>query len=348
MGRVSDLTPRKRAKMEILLKEGYSCRAIRKKINVSIASVSRIRKRLQLGEGLEVKRAGKCGRKRKTTTRDDSFIVRESLKNRRKSGTQIWVDAHSRNIHVSKETVRRRLREAGLNAHRPVKKQKLTPAMIKKRYQWGRTYRNWTQEDWEKVVFSDESIIQCKSIETRYVRRRIGEQFHPACVVQKVKHPTQIMIWSVISIYGTGRLYVVNGMMNQDQYKDVIEKRLLPQLKEWAMKKGLRGYGDFIFMHDGAPCHKGKRVTEFLRSNKIEVLSWPGNSPDMNPIENIWSVLKAEIAKQTITNKQQLLENVISVWARDDKISSKCETLVHSMPSRVEALIKAKGSFTKY
>ncbi|GFS55200.1 uncharacterized protein TNCV_4799401 [Trichonephila clavipes] len=52
-------------------------------------------------------------------------------------------------------------------------------------------------------------------------------------VVQTVKHPTKIMIWSVISGKGTEHLYVVKGMMRQDQYKDVLQNRLIPQLEEW-------------------------------------------------------------------------------------------------------------------
>jgi len=348
MGKVSDLTPRKRAKIEILIKEGYCGTVIANKVGVSTASVSRLRKKLNFGQSLDVKRAGKCGRKRKSTERDDSFIVRESLKDRIKTATQIWVDVKTRDIDISKETVRRRLREAGLNAHRPLLKQKLTPAMTKKRYAWAKTLRNWTEEDWKRVVFSDESIIQCKSAGSRYVRRRVGEQFHPDCVTQRVKHPTQVMVWSVISFYGTGRLYIVEGTMKQEQYRKVIENRLLPQLRDWALKKGQQGTGDFIFMHDGAPCHKAKAVTEYLRVNDVQVLEWPGNSPDMNPIENIWGILKAEMSKKTITTRTQLVEELIAVWVRDEKFSSKCEALVQSMPARIQALLKAKGSFTKY
>ena len=136
--------------------------------------------------------------------------------------------------------------------------------------------------------------------------------------------------------------------MKQEQYRKVIENRLLPQLRDWALKKGQQGTGDFIFMHDGAPCHKAKAVTEYLRVNDVQVLEWPGNSPDMNPIENIWGILKAEMSKKTITTRTQLVEELIAVWVRDEKFSSKCEALVQSMPARIQALLKAKGSFTKY
>ena len=66
--------------------------------------------------------------------------------------------------------------------------------------------------------------------------------------------------------------------------------------------------------------HEGRSVTEFLEAHGIETLPWPGNSPDMNPIENLWSILKSKMHKKTITNKRQLIEELISAWTREDRI----------------------------
>ncbi|GFU65772.1 uncharacterized protein TNCV_5059061 [Trichonephila clavipes] len=63
----------------------------------------------------------------------------------------------------------------------------------------------------------DERTFEILQNKTQFVRRRDGEKFYSDCVVQTVKHPTKIMIWLVISSKGTGRLYVVKGMMWQDQ-----------------------------------------------------------------------------------------------------------------------------------
>ena len=63
------------------------------------------------------------------------------------------------------------------------------------------------------------------------------------------------MIWSVICGRGMGRLYIVEGIMNQLQYKKVLEERLLPQLAECF------GPGEKkTFMQDGAPCHTAKSI----------------------------------------------------------------------------------------
>lgn len=176
----------------------------------------------------------------------------------------------------------------------------------------------------------------------QYVKRRPGEKYHPDCLVRTVKHPTSVMVWSVISGKGLGRLYVVEGTMRQDQYKQVLQNRLIPQLNDWFQD------GPRIFMQDGAPCHTAKSVKKYLEDEKIPVLRWPGNSPDMNPIENVWEFLKRELAKEKITTKQFLIERIIHHWNHNEKLKEIALRCIESMPRRVEALIKAKGGSTKY
>ena len=83
---------------------------------------------------------------------------------------------------------------------------------------------------------------------------------------------------------------------------------------------------DFIFMQDGAPCHTGKRVIEFIVQKNIKFLPWPGSSPELNPIESIWELVKREIAKETITTKRRLIE-LIQVWYHNPRIQ-KNDSLV--------------------
>jgi len=77
-------------------------------------------------------------------------------------------------------------------------------------------------------------------------------------------------------------------------------------------------------------------------------LPWPGNSPDMNPIENLWGIVNKRSKKINITTKVQLIENLIQIWHRDDEIKNKSSILIESMPRRIELLIKNEGMHTKY
>ncbi|CAG9571651.1 unnamed protein product [Danaus chrysippus] len=134
-------------------------------------------------------------------------------------------------VNASEWTIRRKLKELDFKACRPAKKPKLTAAMKTKRLKWAKQWQDKDVNFWRSVCFSDESTFEILQNKAQYVRRHPGKKFRPDFFVTTVKHPTKVMIWSVISGKGTGRLYVVKGIMRQDQYKDVLENRLIPQLR---------------------------------------------------------------------------------------------------------------------
>ncbi|GFV87547.1 transposable element Tcb2 transposase [Trichonephila clavipes] len=185
----------------------------------------------------------------------------------------------------------------------------------------------------------DESTFEILENKAQFVRRRRGEKFHSDCVVQTVKHPKKIMIWSVISGKGTGHLYVVKGMMRQDQCKDVLKNRLIPQLEKWRTIHFYARWNSLPYSSVYQSC--------FGRT-KYPLLDWPGNSLDMNTIENVWEFMKREVDKDVITNKTQLLERIIQVWNHRPQMQETVQSCIDSMPRIIEALIAAKGGTTKY
>ena len=72
-----------------------------------------------------------------------------------------------------------------------------------------------------------------------------------------------------------------------------------------------------IFMPDGATCHKAKLVTSYLKNEKVEVHLWPGNSPNLNPIENLWKILKDKIAEKQTTSTKTLCKTIRLVWVTE-------------------------------
>ena len=78
------------------------------------------------------------------------------------------------NVHVSYVTVWRRLKEAGFKNVRPERKPRLTAAMRMKRLAWAREHEDWTEEDWRKVVFSDESTFECQDESQPKVWHKMG------------------------------------------------------------------------------------------------------------------------------------------------------------------------------
>ena len=99
-------------------------------------------------------------------------------------------------------------------------------------------------------------------------------------------------------------------------------------------------------MHDGAPAHKSRAVKTFLDEQNIEVLDWPGNSPDLNPIENAWNKMKNDLAKSRPTSIVSLKEALKKMWVTMDL--SYFENLATSMPKRIQKVLKTRGNMTKY
>ena len=102
-----------------------------------------------------------------------------------------------------------------------------------------------------------------------------------------------------------------------------------------------------IFMQDGAPCHRSKVVKEFLMKNRVKVLDWPGNSPDLNPIENLWSQMKDLVAEKQPPSAAALVAAIKDVWVKEIK-NDYCASLVASVPRRLQAVMDARRGHTKY
>ena len=90
---------------------------------------------------------------------------------------------------------------------------------------------------------------------------------------------------------------------------------------------------------------------KWFRDNKIKVLIWPGNSPDMNHIENLWDILKHEIysepTNKTLTTNRELVERQIKVWFCRKWMTRFNTTFIERMPNRIKALTAPEGGQTK-
>ena len=244
-------------------------------------------------------------------------------------------------VVASTSTVKRRLITAGLNGRIARRKPLLLPRHKITHLEWAKAHAQWTDDMWKRVVWSDESKFNIfKSDGRTYIRRRKSEEFNEDCVVGTVKHGGgSVMVWGCICGDQTGMLLRVDTTMNAHRYLQVLEDGMIPSA--WAAR-GL----DFIFMHDNAPCHRANIVSEWLSEQDIEVTAWPPQSPDLNPIKNLWDYIERQVDKLPSTTKEDLWKNLKSVW--DVIPSAVIENLVCSMPRRVTEVIKAKGCHTKY
>ncbi|KAJ8369355.1 hypothetical protein SKAU_G00093830 [Synaphobranchus kaupii] len=118
--------------------------------------------------------------------------------------------------------------------------------------------------------------------------------------------------------------------------------------KQWYRKKSAAFKKAMIFMQDNAPSHASKYSTAWLASKGLKddrLMTWPPSSPDLNPIENLWALLKREIYSQgrQYTSLNSIWEAVVDASAKVDR--EQIKTLTNSMDGRLMAIIEKKGGY---
>ncbi len=220
-------------------------------------------------------------------------------------------------------------------------KQLLSQRQCQKHLTWAVEKKNWTVAQWSKVLFSDESKF-CISFGNQGPRvwRKSGEAQNPCCLKSSVKFPQSVMIWAAMSSAGVGPLCCLKSTINAAIYQEILEHFMLPSADK------LYGDADFIFQQDLAPAHTAKGIKSWFSDHGVTVLDWPANSPDLNPIENLWGIVKRKMRDTRPNNADDLKATVKETWASIPP--QQCHKLITSMPCRIEAVIKAKGAPTKY
>ena len=131
--------------------------------------------------------------------------------------------------------------------------------------------------------------------------------------------------------------------MRSPKYIEVLQRRVIPELY-WLF---LDGCG--MFYQDLAPCHRSKEVKKSFVEHHIKLMEWPGNSPDLNPIENLWSIFKQKVRTMgCTTTKKKLIFALIQVSYKDPKILKDFSKLVNSMLKRIKMLLKNPGGHIMY
>lgn len=340
MKKAQKLSLEERVRVSVMNHEGFSSRQIAVRLGCSQSTVVRLLQKIAK-TGSVVDRV-RSGRPRLSTLRQDRTLRRISLTNRKLTSPELLREWWEKcDIVASPSTVRRRCLQFGLRGCKARRKPLMTDVQRRKRIQWARQYANWSCEMWEKVLFSDESTFCLFGNQAHtYVRRFPGEEFKPECLNLTVKHPLKIMVWGCMAASGVGRLHIVDGMINATKYIDILQKCMMPSAQ--------RLFDDqFYYQDDNAPCHRAKLVNKWKSQNNIKTLDWPAQSPDLNPIENLWHKVALEISKRHPTCKRELIESLIAAWNRV-VTHDHLVKLVHSMPIRCRQVVKNKGWPIKY
>ena len=216
----------------------------------------------------------------------------------------------------------------------------MSPHHISQRLAFAQKYCRWSAEEWEQVIWTDESTFEVgKNSRQIHVWRTVNERYASSCIVPSFKSGrTSLMIWGAFS--GGQKSRLVFMPKDRRSAKEVVYNGELLNF----MKKIPQG----LLMEDGAPVHRSKLCEQWRQAHRLEKLKWPANSPDLNLIENLWKILKDAVQHGSICPKNT--SDLRVVIAREWKIisSQKLLLLCHSMPTRLQAVIEASGGHTRW
>jgi transposase len=332
----------KRSSVISLLNDGYSHRQIQAKTGVGKGTVGRISKEVELD-----KENNPGGRPCSLTPRDKQSIIRQISTGSLDNAVQATQFINSVITNpVTPQTVRNALKESGFYSATKKKVPMLKKTHRQKRLKFAEYHANWTVEDWKRVLWSDETKINRIGSDGKvYVWKQRGESISDRTTTPTVKHGggNNLMVWGCMGWNGVGKLVEVQGKMDADQYCEILDDGMVESFEKLDMP------GDEqIFQQDNDPKHTSKKAQQWFKDNDIQVLDWPAQSPDLNPIEHLWDHLKRQLQKYDTPPKgvHELWDRVVKEW---NGIPPKvCQNLIESVPRRLQAVIKAQGGHTKY
>ncbi|GFU30588.1 transposable element Tcb1 transposase [Trichonephila clavipes] len=219
--------------------EGRSVTSVAAEIGIALSIVSRLWRQFQT-TGTAI-RGFSSGRPRGTTPAVDRYIVLQARRNRRQTAGEIarhTTQAIGR--PVSRFTVARRLHGGGLFARRPVWCVPLTPAHRRRRSLWFRKHRNWRDNEWGRVLFTDESRFSLSSDSHRIlIWRERGSRNHPWNVIERDRYGGRgVLVWGCIMLGSRTDLHIFDaGSVNGTRYCNEI---LLPYVRLFRGAMGLQ------------------------------------------------------------------------------------------------------------
>lgn len=321
--------------------KGKSFRKIAAMLNISKSTVGDIVRRFKVEDRIDS--IPQKGQPRKLDTRDKRKLLRK-IKNdptlsAPKLATELLNEAGKK---VHPQTIRRALKDSGYNGRVARKKPYVNETNRKKRLNFAKEFIHKENPYWNDVIFTDESKFNIFGSDgRRMVWRKKNEEFNFKNLKPTVKHGGGgVLVWGCISAFGPGELVFIDTIMDKNVYLNILKNNL----HKSATKMGI--LNTFKFYQDNDPKHKARIVQEYLLYNCPKVLQPPPQSPDLNPIENVWDELDRRIRTTTISSKEMLKRRLKEEW--DSINTDYLQKIISNMPQRLEEVIKQNGYPTRY
>ncbi len=246
---------------------GMSHSAVARYFLMSRSTVSNIAKRSKQSLALQPK---KRGRKIKLSERVLRKLMNYVKQNRFKSLSIIVAGYNAfAPVKISFNTLRRYLHKQGIKSCIAVSKPFLSTRNIRARILWANLHQNWSLSQWQNVVFSDESSFTARPTSLRKrVWRLSCQRYDTKYILPTFKSGyICISVWAAFSARGRTPLVRINGTLNQQKNRDILENSLFPFS---LLKHGT--LSNIVFQQDECGPHRAKSIKNFLDANNVAVM----------------------------------------------------------------------------
>lgn len=327
---------KKRLRMETLLGLGWSVPIIAKDIGCSERTVTRWKQRFEQGDSEQDK--PRSGRTRKLNPSMVKKLTKHLVRHRGRSTREGQKWLKGKGVDVTNKTVYNYMKRSDKYPRHTRKQPLLTEAQRTRRVAFARQYKD---HDWMRTLMTDETevaLVQKPNSKNDIVWMPKGEAPPPAEVDP---YAQTLRFWAGAFAKGRTKLHFFEGNLDGEGYRQILNDAL----PEFTKMLGSRRW---TFQHDGAPAHKAKETNEWLRENVPKFIKsgpegdWPAKSPDLNWIENIWSILDAKCSEGPRPRSLSALrERLKKAWANIP--AQTFENCAKSMPKRLADVIRNKG-----
>ena len=281
---------------------------------------------------------------------------RTMLANRWHSPSEVVVLLKTKSITVSLSTIKRLMRREGLRQYVARQKPLLTDKAKATRLAYAREHLMDGLDSWRRTICCDEAAIRFNYMSKRFVTRYQGEEFLGECLAPMLLSSKEsIMLWGAVWYGGRSELVLFDtsastgkrGGVTSAIYCDQITSGPLKAVK-LRVRDIWRGYGRPRILEDNAPIHTSSLNRSKGQSLNLSFINHPPLSPDLNPIEHTWSMLKRRMSKlqRQPNTLQELFIAAQACW--HDIPQQDIDNCIDSMGRRLQAVINASGGPTKY
>ena len=335
-------TLKRRLEISKFIYLGYSDMDIERITKYNHKTVRSVRNMLMQGEDLFVQK-NKLGAPAKITQELLIFVDDMTKVNRRLSNLSLATFANQSGRFypkISEATIRRARKILGYKLTYPLISFELTEKQKNDRLMFAQKHLQ-LGTDWSKVLFTDESYFWLNE-DHRPLYRKRGERC-PEIVVNQKKFPDKILVFGGISSLAKTNLIIIErGTIDHISYVDdlIDGSGLIPEMNT------IYGIRNWVFMQDGATAHTCKETIDYLKTYVNILDDWPAMSPDLNPIENLWAIMKRKVYELKPKTIDELCAAIFEVW---ESISSEMlKNLANSMQDRLQQVIANNGGHTNY